>query len=86
MAEVCDAARVYLGKHFCDHPEGGSVRDEDLIQYTLHSLNLQMLKVNHAYLNALSHSYLYSAQTSIKGGANSRYVDLSGIHASMWRV
>ena len=56
MREVCDAAKAYLGKHFCDHPEGGSVGDEDLIQYSLHSLNLQMLKINHAYLNALSRS------------------------------
>ena len=41
---MCDAASAHPGKHFCQHPEGSSVGDEYLIQYTLHSLNLQIFK------------------------------------------
>ena len=47
MTEVCNTASAYIGSHFCHYPnrgKDGSVRDEYLIQYTLHSLKLQMLK------------------------------------------
>ena len=43
MTDLCGAGSAHLA-NISVNPEGSSVGDEYLIQYTLHSLNLQIFK------------------------------------------